>query len=226
VNRASFMTDTIFFDLDGTLVDSVPGVQYAIQKAWQTIYPGIPCEDIRKLMGPPVREMFRRLAPRADELQLNQLENGFRLAYDSDGWQMTTPYPGVIPALQALQVANVRCLGVTNKPSRPTQRILSHCGFVGFFLAFLSIDSRQPPFTSKAEAVRTLAAQHNINLTTAVLVGDTVEDARTAKDCGMKFVAFQGGYGWDNLLASGDTAQTLVDFGELARLLHKTSLTG
>jgi phosphoglycolate phosphatase len=220
------MTDTIFFDLDGTLVDSVPGVQYAIKKAWVAIYPGIPCEDIRKLMGPPVREMFRRLIPTADELQLNQLENGFRLAYDSDGWLMTTPYPGVIPALQTLRAANVRCLGVTNKPSRPTQRILSHCGLAGFFQAFFSIDSRQPPFTSKAEAVRTLAAQYEIDLAEAVLVGDTVEDARTARDCGVSFIAFQGGYGWDNLVTTGDTAQTLVDFGELARLLHKTSSTG
>ena len=130
----------VIFDLDGTLVDSVTGVQHAMQTAWQAVYPTIPCPDVRNLMGPPVREMFRRLAPSADESLLNRLETGFRQAYDSDGWQMTTTYPGVIQALNDLQSAKVRCFGVTNKPCRPTQRILKRCGLADFFEAFLSID--------------------------------------------------------------------------------------
>ncbi len=215
----------VIFDLDGTLVDSVTGVQHAMQTAWQAVYPTIPCPDVRNLMGPPVREMFRRLAPSADESLLNRLETGFRQAYDSDGWQMTTTYPGVIQALNDLQSAKVRCFGVTNKPCRPTQRILKRCGLADFFEAFLSIDSRQPPFASKAEAVQTLAKQYQINLTAAVLVGDTVEDARTARDCGVRFIAFQGGYGWDNLIAAGDTELILLHFGQLVSLVLETPST-
>jgi len=89
------MTDTIFFDLDGTLVDSVPGVQYAIQKAWQTIYPGIPCEDIRKLMGPPVREMFRRLAPRADEPIGKRLPLGIRFRRLANDHTLSRSHPSL-----------------------------------------------------------------------------------------------------------------------------------
>ena len=209
------MITTALFDLDGTLVDSVPGVQHAIQAAWQAVQPEVPCPEVRRLMGPPIREMFRRCLTEPSEVLLNEMERRFRAAYDSEGWRRTSVFPGVLGALEALRSSGVRCLGVTNKPARPTQRILEYCGLAKFFEMFLSPDSRVPAFPSKTQIVQTLAAEGKINPPESALIGDTIEDARVARACGLRFVAFAGGYGWAELEASGEAGIVLERFHQL-----------
>ncbi len=209
------------FDLDGTLVDSVPGVQYAMQAAWQAVQPQVTLPDVRRLMGPPIREMFRRCLAEPSEVLLNDLERRFRAAYDSEGWRRTSVFPGVLGALETLRSSGVRCLGVTNKPARPSQRILEYCGLAKCFEMFLSPDSRVPAFPSKTQIVQTLAAEGKINPPESALIGDTIEDARVARACGLRFVAFAGGYGWAELEAAGETGIVLERFDQLPRLLSE-----
>jgi phosphoglycolate phosphatase len=189
------MIDALIFDLDGTLVDSLPGIEYAAQVAWETVQPDRPCPPLRPLIGPPIRVMFQRAWPEANADALQALERAFRRAYDTDGWQKTTPYPGVIETLARLSASRRTCLGVTNKPQFATQRILEHCGLKNYFCEFLSPDSREPAFTSKAEAVSALLARYDLACGNTLLTGDSLDDARAAQACGLRFAAFTGGYG-------------------------------
>jgi phosphoglycolate phosphatase len=213
------MIRTAVFDMDGTLVDSVPGVQHAVRAAWQTVQPQVTCPDVRRLMGPPIREILRRCLGEPNEVLLNEMERRFRAAYDSEGWRRTAVFPGVLGALEALRSSGVRCLGVTNKPSLPVRRILDSCGLAEWFELFLSPDSRVPSFASKTEIVQTLATEGKINPSESVLIGDTIEDARVARACGLAFVAFKGGYGWAELEAAGEVGIVLTRFDQLPRLL-------
>ena len=186
----------VIFDLDGTLVDSLPGIEYAAEMAWAAVQPGPPCPSLRPLIGPPIREMFHRALPGAEATTLDALERAFRVAYDTDGWRRTTVYQGVLETLARLAEMGVRCFGVTNKPSLPTQRILDHCGLRPYFTAFLSPDGREPRFASKADMVAVLLAEHDLDRARTVLMGDTLDDPRAAAACGLPFVQFMGGYGW------------------------------
>ena len=217
------MITTALFDLDGTLVDSVPGVQHAMQTAWQAVQPEVTCPDVRWLMGPPIREMFRRCLAEPSEVLLDELEVRFRAAYDGESWRRTSVFPGVVAALEALRSSGVRCLGVTNKPARPTRRILEYCELAKRFEIFLSPDSRVPAFASKTQIVQTLAAEGTINPPDSALIGDTIEDARVARACGLMFVAFAGGYGWAELGAAGEAGMAFERFDQLPRLLSKTA---
>ena len=215
------MITTVLFDLDGTLVDSVPGVRHAMQSAWQTVQPQAPFPDVRRLMGPPIREMFRRCLVEPGEVLLNELELRFRAAYDGDSWRRTSVFPGVVEALAALRSSGVRCLGVTNKPARPTRRILECCALAQCFEIFLSPDSRVPAFTSKTRIVQTLVEEGTINPPDSALIGDTIEDARVAQACRLRFVAFAGGYGWAELKAAGEAGMAFERFDQLPRLLSE-----
>ena len=219
------MITTALFDLDGTLVDSVPGVQHAMQMAWQAVQPEVMCPDVRRLMGPPIREMFRRCLAEPSEVLLNELEVRFRAAYDGESWRRTSVFPGVVGALEALRSSGVRCLGVTNKPARPTRRILEYCDLAKCFEIFLSPDSRVPAFASKTQIVQTLAAEGTINPPDSALIGDTIEDARVAQACGLMFVAFAGGYGWAELSAAGEASMAFERFDQLPRLLSEIAST-
>lgn len=213
------MITTVLFDLDGTLVDSVPGVQHAVEAAWRAVRPPDECPDVRQLMGPPIREMLRRSLREPSDPLLNELEKGFRVAYDAEGWRRTSVFPGVLGALETLRSSSVRCLGVTNKPGLPARRILDLCGLAQSFETFLSPDSRVPAFASKTAMVQTLVADGRINPPESALVGDTMEDARVARACGLVFVAFKGGYGWGELEAAGEATFFLKRFDQLPRLV-------
>jgi phosphoglycolate phosphatase len=206
-------------DLDGTLVDSAPGIDFAARVAWEEVFPGQTCPAMRPLMGPPIREMFRRALPTATSGMLARLECGFREAYDGGGWKKTVPYSGVREALLALKEHGVRCLGVTNKPALPTRRILAHCGLESFFEVFLSPDSRQPAFASKSAALQALLDEWGINPGMGWFIGDTLDDARAACACGMVFLAYSGGYGWDGLCAEWSGVQAFDHFQALPALL-------
>ncbi len=219
------MINAIFFDLDGTLVDSAPGIQYGVAAAWNAVRPGPPCPDVRPLMGPPVREMFRRALPGAPEAMLAALERAFRAAYDGEGWKRTVPFAGVLPTLSVLNARGLACFGVTNKPQVPTQRILVHCGLAEHFRAFRSPDSRQPAFASKAEATQALLGEHGLAPAAACLVGDTVDDARAAQACGLRFFAFSGGYGWPELQSARLAGSAFADFPALPRLIERAVTT-
>jgi len=210
----------LIFDLDGTLVDSMPGIAYAAEAAWAAVQPGPPCPALRPFIGPPIRAMFQRALPAAEPATLDALERAFRTAYDTEGWRRTTVYPGVHETLARLTGLGVRCFGVTNKPGLPTQRILDHCGLRPFFGAFLSPDARTPRFASKAEAVAALLAEHSLARTQTALMGDTSDDAQAAATCGLRFIAFTGGYGWRSPADAPSAAWVCAGFSELLSVVQ------
>ena len=189
------MIDALIFDLDGTLVDSLPGIEYATQAAWEIVQPDRSCPALRPLIGPPIRQMFQRAWPEASAEALQALERAFRKAYDTEGWQKTATYPEVVETLTRFNASGLMCLGVTNKPHFATQRILEHCGLQPHFREFLSPDSCDPNFASKAEAVSVLLARYDLHSDRTLLIGDSSDDARAAQACGLQFAAFTGGYG-------------------------------
>jgi phosphoglycolate phosphatase len=214
------LVDAVIFDLDGTLVDSAPGIEYSATWAWTAVQPGPPCPPLRPLIGPPIREVFRLALPEADATILLALEHAFRSSYDSEGWQKTVVYPGVPKVLTTLTALGVQCFGVTNKPSLPTQRILEHCGLQTYFRAFLSPDSVTPPHASKAEAVEALLAQYDLDPARTLFMGDTTDDARAAHASGLRFAAFTGGYGQVHQQKEAPVALVCAEFADVLKLVQ------
>jgi phosphoglycolate phosphatase len=114
----------------------------------------------------------------------------------------------------------MHCFGATNKRSLPTQRILEHCGLQPYFQAFLSPESRTPPFASKSEAILQLLMEYSLDPARTLLMGDSVDDARAAQSCGLRFVAFAGGYGQAHQQAEVPVAFVCVEFPDLLKLFH------
>ena len=77
----------ILLDLDGTLVDSWPGIEYASQVAVRATLPGKVMPELRPYMGPPIREMFRQALQEESVEVIIELERQFRASYDGEGWR-------------------------------------------------------------------------------------------------------------------------------------------
>ncbi len=191
----STKTKNILFDLDGTLIDSFPGIEHSARVAVSAVMPERELPDLRRLIGPPIREVLRQAVNGAEPGMLDELERRFRTSYDDEGWRKSAAYHGVAEALSRLSHAKLKSFVVTNKPTLPAKRILRRLGLLEYFEEVISLNSRTPPFPSKAEAAMYLISMHGLNLSATLFVGDSLDDARAAQSCGLRFIAVTYGYG-------------------------------
>jgi phosphoglycolate phosphatase len=185
----------VIFDLDGTLADTHTGIAEAFDLAVRQVLPGTKVESFTNLIGPPVREVFRKVLACDNEAILDQLHNAFRNYYDGGTWKNSRPYPGIEEFIEILLRQGATLSVLTNKPTLPTFRILEHLEFREYFEAIISPDSRNPSFSSKKEAAAALAADLNLTQDSTWLIGDSEDDAAAAADRGFHFAAAAYGYG-------------------------------
>lgn len=190
----------LLFDLDGTLLDSLPGIQYSAHAAFQQCGLEIGKVDLRSLIGPPIRAILLRMALThaaggLGDKDLDRLETAFRASYDSEGWKMTPHYPGAAEFLRAMRAEGRRLFVVSNKPHHISVRILEAAGTLGMFEEVVMRDSREPPYRDKREMMRSLMDRHMLQPQESLMIGDTMEDAEAASDIGIRFCLMTHGYG-------------------------------
>jgi phosphoglycolate phosphatase len=195
-----FAPRNLIFDLDGTLVDSLPGIASSIQYAVRNHAPGAPVENLRELVGPPVRQILRRLMASISEPQLDEVEREFRIAYDSWGWKETEVFPSVPETLAALHREGLKLFLFTNKPEFAATKICEALGLRQFFVGMLSKDSRRPEYVSKTEMLRALVEEHGLTKDACLVVGDGQDDYLSAVELEIEFV--HAGYGYGRLTMS------------------------
>ena len=206
---------SVIFDLDGTLVDSLPGIEFSARTAIGTVLPGEPMPDLKAVIGPPIAAMFARLWPELDPEKMARLVAAFRSHYVEKGCLDSPPFPGVVETLSRLQAAGIRMFVLTNKPSAPAQTILGALGLAEFFTAVLAPDSAESPFGSKPDGARMLARRFGLDADQTTLVGDGADDSAAAEACGFRFIAAAYGYG----TAAATAGARVEKFSEIGRYL-------
>lgn len=183
------------FDFDGTLVDSLPGIHWSIERALADC--GLPpfTASLRPLIGPPIRDILSNVSGLGEGPSLNRLEQAFRRFYDAEGWRQTACYRGVNELLGELAANHISLWMVTNKPEVATRKIANHLNLSGFFEEIVCRDSRLPEWGSKAEGLMDLMCRRGLAPHECVLVGDTAEDQSAASAAGMACVIVPHGYG-------------------------------
>jgi phosphoglycolate phosphatase len=193
---------SILFDLDGTLIDSAPGILASFGAALTRtgIRPAVPLDA--SLIGPPLPVTAATLLGRDDPTALAALIAAFRADYDEAGYRATTVYAGVPELLDGLATAGIALRIVTNKRIAPTRRILEHLGWTPRFAGVHALDATLPPAPHKPAMVTAVLHAAGLPATTTWMVGDSAEDRRAAESNGLRFFAAAWGYGAE---AASDT---------------------
>ena len=214
---------SLLFDLDGTLIDSLPGIRFSIGQAFAACGRSLPEIDVRGLLGPPIGSILQKLGGDISAEEVQALVRAFRASYDSVGWQRTRHYPGVAETLARLKDQRLRLFVVTNKPQHVTRTTLDRLGTARLFEEILSRDSRSPAFMSKGEMLQYAMARHDILPEAALMVGDTMEDVDAARETGIRVVVVKYGYGTEHLRPAPNICAELDDFKPMLSDLANSS---
>jgi phosphoglycolate phosphatase len=185
----------ILFDLDGTLVDSLPGIEFSARKAFANCGLSLATQNLRELIGPPIRTILSRAGNVVNAETLDALEREFRASYDDEGWRKSSCFPGTLQLLQLMRERGHRLFVVSNKPRHISLPILEREGILKYFDTVVTRDSGSPHNNGKDQMISALLADHSIASEHCVVVGDTSEDATAAATLGIRFIFMTHGYG-------------------------------
>jgi len=189
---------TVTFDLDGTLVDSVPDLSQALNYTLSTLdLPPVPVADVRSMVFGGARPLIRRGASAGGAiLEDSVLEQayGTYLAYYEDHVADTSDvFPSTRETLDYLASRGIVMAVCTNKAQILSDALLRALDLDGYFVAVLGADSVENQKPHANHIVETVARAGG-SLRDCIHVGDNSTDVEAARNAGVPVVAVSYGY--------------------------------
>lgn len=193
--------DAVLFDLDGTLVDSAPGIGASLARTLAEFGRPAPTSgQLSAFIGPPLRQAFTALGAR--EAELDVLVATYRRHYLAGGVFDFTVYPGIPAVLDELAGRGVRLGVATSKLTTAADHVLAHAGLAGRFDAVVGSEPDGTRQAKSAAIAHALALLGLDDPSRAVMIGDRAHDSLGAAEAGTGFIGVSWGF---------------ADVGELAR---------
>ena len=212
-------SDCVLFDLDGTLVDTYPGIAASIRYSLEKMGWGeISQEQLKKFIGPPLLWGYENVCA-MDSQQAEQAVALYREKYRSGGMFECQIYPGIQQLLGALKEKKVRLCVATSKPREFAVAILQKLGLLDYFDYVSAVDFDHCDMEKKELITRAMAQCGKKSGDGAVMVGDRKYDIDGAHQAGIPCIAVEYGFGnKEEFLRHGADA-VAADARELAQLL-------
>lgn len=236
----------LIFDLDGTLIDSVPDIATATNAMLAELgKPQFGTDDIRNWVGNGSRKLVERALynashmSEADANKTNQInhdtqaivETGqptadevdaaeavFFKHYQKDTASKTQPYAGVSQGLQALDNAGYVLALVTNKPARFVPSILQAFAWQGYFKVVLGGDSLAEKKPSPLPLQHVCEALDQ-PASQAYMIGDSKNDILAGQNAGMDTLALSYGYNYGQDIREFNPNHTFDTFNDMVAFL-------
>ena len=210
-----------FWDLDGTLTDSAPGITHSVRYAMEKMgKPLAPDHDLRCFIGPPLLYSFENylgLSP-ADSQRAVDL---YRVCYRAGAMLECNVYEGVREVLAELNSRGIVCVLATCKPHEFANSIIKHFDLAKYF-TYVSGPEMDGTRNEKHEVIEYALKNLSIPSPDAVLmVGDRRDDVVGAKKCNMACVGVEWGFGTKEELDTAGAVQVIQKPQELLKFFEK-----
>jgi phosphoglycolate phosphatase len=184
----------ILLDLDGTLIDSRPGIAASCKAALGALgHTPDPLFDVTPLIGPPMPKVIGRLLESYGDDRIEAGIEAYRAHYGEIGLHMAVVYPGIADVLRHL-AANAVCFVATSKRSIFAVRIVEELGLAE---RFRQVYGTVPDgsLDDKADLIAAILRAEGLDPSDTVMVGDRSHDVHGAHANGVRAIGVLWGYG-------------------------------
>jgi len=214
----------IFFDLDGTLVETAPEIADAVNDTLRYFdWPAVYQSEVDRWIGHGTRELLIQALAKVNAQSVAEVRQGdllrealpiFDRYYQQRCGTRSTLYPHVRDTLKRLRESGCRLAVVTNKESRYTDTVLRAHQLTGAFDLVVSGD------TFSAKKPDPVGVLHGLRLwqvdkAHALFVGDSSIDAATARQAGIAVWLLPYGYNMGEPVTACRPDRVIANFSEL-----------
>lgn len=204
------MTDTIIFDLDGTLLNTLEDLKDSVNFALERQnLPLRNLDEIRSFVGNGIRLLVERAVPKNTPVEtVNACFTDFCDYYKMHMEDKTTPYEHINEMLCSVKKAGFKTAIVTNKADFAAQDLCKRMFGDNIDLIVGSVDGR--PNKPAPDGVYYALEVLNSKLENTVFVGDSDTDIVTAKNAGLVSIGVLWGFR-DREIIEAEGAEYIVD---------------
>jgi phosphoglycolate phosphatase len=187
----------VLFDLDGTLIHSLPDLVAAVNRLLATERRA-PLADqaIMAMVGDGADALVSRAFAASGGLpgpEVGPYLDRFLADYEPRSAETTRPWPGVVETLAVLKSNGLALALCTNKPSKATAEVMDALDLARFFDLVVAADDA-PLIKPDPAHVRVILDRLGITAAEAVMVGDSRNDIAAARAAGVRSVVLSFGY--------------------------------
>lgn len=193
-DNKSSKINTVIFDLDGTLLDTLDDLTAAVNYVMETNgWSKHERENVRSFVGNGIRRLMSRAIPCGENNpEFERAFSLFRGFYTENCNVLTKPYSGIIELLKELKELGVKTAVVSNKND---EAVKSLCRNYFKDLVIIALGHTADTPVKPSPVLTELAiAQLGEKKDTVIYVGDSEVDAQTAENAGIRCVLVSWGF--------------------------------
>lgn len=198
------MYDTVIFDLDGTLLNTLDDLRDSTNYALASFgFPERTTDEIRRFVGNGIRKLIERAVPEGTSKEVtDEVLEKFKEHYNIHCNDKTGPYQGIPELLLELKKRGIKMGIATNKVKSAADK-LNEIYFDGFIDEVAGVEEGIIPKPDKM-MINNLMNRLNASKETTLYIGDSQVDVQTAANAGLKLIAVLWGFrNRDELIAEG-----------------------
>jgi phosphoglycolate phosphatase len=213
------MTFSVLLDLDGTLIDSQPGIRVSCLAALRTLgHEPDESLDIKRFIGPPLEDVMQALLQSYADDRVGEAVAAYRAHYGESGFLKSVPYPGIGQSLEEMKRAGLRIVLATSKRVMFANRILEHLKFAAYFDGIHG-SVQGGALDHKPELLAHVLSEQRLSPSRCLMVGDRRHDIAGAHAVGMRGLGVLWGYGSRDELETAGADRLVESPADLAAVV-------
>ena len=188
------MSNTIIFDVDGTLINGTEGILKSVCKAIEHFNLPMPSQEkLVEFVGPPMQNSCKATFNTTDEFA-QEFANFFRKEYAAGDVFLADVYDGIFELLEYLKSKGYKLGVATYKRQDYAIDLMKHFGFDKYFDSICGADNENK--LKKIDILKNCMKELGAPKETTILIGDSYHDGAAAQELGVGFIGVTYGFGF------------------------------
>ena len=184
------------FDLDGTILDTLPSISYFGNEALKKYgFSEVLYSKYRYFVGDGAKMLIKRMIEDVggNEEDYNNVYNEYMQTYTKNSTYLTKIYDGIDTMLEKIKELGVKSVILTNKPQKQAENVLKETVKEGSFEKIYG-GKENVPLKPDPTVLLNIINEYKVKKDEVLFIGDTKTDLETANNGGVKSIGVLWGF--------------------------------